>query len=94
MDEITLRAAMAGRPEEFLVTGRMLLRYHKPVPVGERLHLRGSVRRRRGRTVDAEGQLVVSGEVAVEGDATLFRSPDVDFGTKTLAELGWKVYPD
>jgi acyl-coenzyme A thioesterase PaaI-like protein len=94
MDEITLRAAMAGRPQEFLVTGRMVIRYRKPVPVGVPLHLHGSVRRRRGRTVEAEGQLLVSGGVAVEGEATLFPNPDAVFAAQSLAELGWKVYPD
>ena len=94
LDEITLRAAMVGRPDKFLVTGRMLIRYRKPVRVGESVHLQGTVRRRRGRTVEASGRLLVGGEVAVEGEATLFESPEMGFATEKLADLGWKVYPD
>jgi acyl-coenzyme A thioesterase PaaI-like protein len=94
LDEISLRAAMAGEPKRFLVTGRMIIRYRKPVPVGRPIRLEGNVTRRRGRTVDAAGRVLVEGEVAVEGEATLFESPAVEFSADTLEALGWKVYPD
>ncbi len=94
LDEITLRAAMVGRPNTFLVTGRMVIRYRKPVRVGEPVHLQGIVWRRRARAIEARGRLMVAGDVAVEGEATLFESPKVGFATERLADLGWKVYPD
>ena len=94
VDEISLRAAMAGRPTRFMVTGRMVIHYRKPVPVGVPLRLVGNVRRRRARTVEAVGRVLMGSEIAVEGEATLFENPDVQLRPAALEALGWKVYPD
>jgi acyl-coenzyme A thioesterase PaaI-like protein len=94
VDEISLRAAMAGRPTRFMVTGRMVIRYRKPVPVGVPLRLMGNVRRRRTATVEAVGRVLIGSEIAVEGEATLFENQDVQLRPAALEALGWKVYPD
>jgi uncharacterized protein (TIGR00369 family) len=94
VDEISLRAAMAGRPTRFMVTGRMVIRYRKPVPVGVPLRLIGNVRRRRTATVEAIGRVLMGSEIAVEGEATLFENPDVQLRPAALEALGWKIYPD
>ena len=93
VDEISLRAAMAGRPTRFMVTGRMVIHYRKPVPVGVPLRLMGNVRRRRERTVEAVGRVLMGSEIAVEGEATLFENPEVQLRPAALEALGWKVYP-
>jgi hypothetical protein len=77
-----------------MVTGRMVIRYRKPVPVGVPLRLIGNVRRRRTATVEAIGRVLMGSEIVVEGEATLFENPDVQLRPAALEALGWKIYPD
>lgn len=55
LDEIMIKAVLAsGR---LVVTGRMSVEYRKPVSLGSRLNLHGSVVSRRGRLYHTEGMI-------------------------------------
>jgi uncharacterized protein (TIGR00369 family) len=59
LDEIMIKAVLAQ--SRLAVTARMTVNYHKPVPLGTKLTLRGRICRRRGRIFETEGWLADPG---------------------------------
>jgi uncharacterized protein (TIGR00369 family) len=55
LDEIMIKAVLAR--SKLAVTARMTVNYHRPVPLGTRLTLRGRIRNQRGRIFETEGWL-------------------------------------
>jgi uncharacterized protein (TIGR00369 family) len=55
LDEIMIKAVLAR--SKLAVTARMTVNYHKPVPLGTMLTLRGRIRNQRGRIFETEGWL-------------------------------------
>ncbi len=69
---------LAGTPA---YTGRLTVRYHRPVPVGVQLEFRARVQGREGRKLHVVAECQSEGEIVATADA-LFIAVDVDrFGT-------------
>ena len=95
MDEVMGRVFMGGGKTRFMVTAELKIRYRKPVPVGKPLTLRGraisdngKIGRAEGEILDAEGKLLVQGEIVV---ADLPKELAIAAPT---GDSGWRVYPD
>jgi acyl-coenzyme A thioesterase PaaI-like protein len=95
LDEILGRAAMVRNHNNFMVTARMSIRIRQPVPVGERLTVRGRVDRERGAFAFASAEVYLSdGTVVVDADATLAKNPGGEPDESQAEALGWRIYPD
>lgn len=70
-----LDEAMGGylyRMGEKAVTARLAVRYRKPTPVGEELHIRGWIESRRGRFIDMKAEVsLADGTITAEGTAKM-----------------------
>jgi uncharacterized protein (TIGR00369 family) len=94
LDEIAGRAAMIGDHTHFRLTAKLSIRYRRPVPVDETIHLEGWVTEDRGRMATAHAEIrLADGVIAAEGEAVLVDLPDAPDAEEVLAELGWRVYP-
>ena len=95
LDEIAGRAAMIDKPHHFMFTGKMEIRYRRPVPTGESLRLSGRIVQQKSRTAVAESRITLpDGSVGAEAEVTLVRIPDLDMNEEELEALGWQVYPE
>ena len=95
LDEATGRSFIQGDPPKFYVTARLNIRYRKPVPIGQKLVIRGHAGKDMGRIATATGEICdQNGTVLAEAEAVLSEiPPELEKGYDP-AELGWKVYPD
>ena len=60
LDEIMIKAVLAaGHP---VVTGRMSVQYHRPVTLGQKLHLEGTLTGNRGRIYETSGSIYVQAD--------------------------------
>ncbi|MEX0787458.1 MAG: PaaI family thioesterase [Anaerolineales bacterium] len=92
LDEIVGRTAMTEDPDHFMVTAKLEVRFRSPIPLGQRLHLEGSLVRRKGRFAWAHAHVrLPDGSVGAEADAMLV---DIDTLAGDPVELGWRVVPD
>ena len=80
LDEILVWAGLLAE-RVMTVTGKMEIRYRRPVEVTEPLTVRARVEERRGRRLSVSGELVVDDEVRAEGSG-------IYLVTSTLEELG------
>lgn len=95
LDEIVGRAAMVEDHSRFMFTAKLELRYRQPVPLGQKLTLKGKLIRRRGKLAFAQGQLLLEdGSIGAEAEAVLSDVPGMGVSPEQLDALGWKVYPD
>ncbi len=95
LDEAAGRAAMIGDRNRFMFTGRMAVRYRRPVPVETELLVIGRIVKDRRRVAEAHSELrLPDGTVAAEADVTLVEVPAEFLPDANLEALGWKVYPD
>jgi uncharacterized protein (TIGR00369 family) len=95
LDEMVSRAAMIGQHNHFMMTAKLEIRYRKPVPTEERLHLLAQLIRPAGRVATATAQVVLpDGSVAAEAEATLAPMAGAPSDEALLDSLGWKLYPD
>ncbi|MGD2252709.1 MAG: PaaI family thioesterase [Anaerolineales bacterium] len=95
LDEAVGRAVMVGKHYHFMVTAKLIVRYRKPVPVGQRLRLVGRLTRRRGRMATAISELYLQdGTLAAEAEATMIEVSHAPDAVGEMDTLGWKVYPD
>ncbi len=79
----------------WVVTARMNLRFHHPVPLGVRLTAVGEISKQRSRLIEARGELrLPDGAVAVEATATYVRLPDSESEGMEEALQFWRVLPD
>ncbi len=95
LDETMGRAILADdRPERFMFTARMELRYRKGVPLHQPFTANGRVESVRGRMAQVSGEIVLAdGTVAVEATATLVDIPPESMDTMLTVDTGWQVYP-
>ena len=96
LDETIGRALLADDTPEprFMFTAGLNLRYHRPVPLGEEVTVRGWVEKDRGRVVQAGGELLLAdGTVAVEATSTLVAIPPAQIDEMKEQDIGWRVYP-
>ena len=95
LDEITLRAAVAGEPEHLMVTGRIEVRFRQTVPIGVPLRVVGTRLERKRRAARARGEILLpDGTVAAEAESLLMDHPESGLTREALAALGWRVIPD
>jgi uncharacterized protein (TIGR00369 family) len=95
LDEVAGRAAMFKKPHHFMFTGRMEIRYRRPVPTGTPLRLTGRIIQEKSRTAVAESKIELpDGTIGAEAEVTLVRIPDLEMDQTELEALGWQVYPD
>jgi len=95
LDETAARTSMINDHDRFMMTGKLDLRYRKPVPVETLLTLVGHLVRDRGRMVEAHSEIrLPDGSLAAEADVTLIAIPPEYVPDADLNALGWKVYPD
>jgi acyl-coenzyme A thioesterase PaaI-like protein len=94
LDEVASRAAMTGEPTRFRFTAKLEIRYRKPAPIGEILHLHGWIVEDKGSRAIAKADIrLEDGTLLTEAEALLADYP-AEVDESTLAELGWRVYPD
>jgi acyl-coenzyme A thioesterase PaaI-like protein len=79
----------------FALTGRLNIRFGKPVPLDQELTVVGELTRSRSRTYEAIGRIELpDGTVLVEGSGTYVRIPD-EVMEQAQEELEfWQVVPD
>ncbi|HEC23219.1 MAG TPA: PaaI family thioesterase [Chloroflexi bacterium] len=95
LDETAGRVTMISNPDRFMMTGRMTIRYRKPVPTETELTLIGHLIRDRGRTAQAHSEIrLPDGTLAAEAELTLIEIPRELIPDEDLETLGWRVYPD
>jgi len=95
LDEMVSRAAMIGQHNRFMMTAKLEIRYRKPVPTGEELHLQAQLTRPAGRVATAIAHIrLPDGTVAAEAEATLAPMPGGPKDESMLDSLGWRLYPD
>ena len=94
LDEAAGRTTMIGDHNRFTITGKMTIKYRKPVPTETKLTLVGRLIKDRGRMAQAHSEIrLPDGEVAAEAELTLIEM-SVDYSDEGLEALGWKIYPE
>ncbi len=95
LDETMGRAAMVEDPNRFMFTGKIEIKYVKPVPIGEQITVTARLTKDRGRVAHASGELkLADGSVAATATCTLVEVPPEIIEQMDEEEVaGWKVYP-
>jgi uncharacterized protein (TIGR00369 family) len=94
LDECGGRAQM-NRPDKFMVTAQLNVRYRSPVPSKTPLVALGKAGDRRGRVSYAHSELQnLQGEVLAEAELVLVDIPDSQMAEIDPDALGWCVYPE
>jgi acyl-coenzyme A thioesterase PaaI-like protein len=96
LDEVTSRVVMRGDPPRFVVTGKLSIRYRRPVPIETPLILNGRLVEDKGRVITTAGEIrSEAGEVLAEAEAVLFEVERTFFeGMSAAEEQGWRIYPE
>jgi acyl-coenzyme A thioesterase PaaI-like protein len=95
LDETGGRTLMAANNDRFMMTGKLDIRYRKPVPVEVPLTLIGTLVQDRGRIAQVQSKIQLpDGAIAAEAEITLLEMPSAHLPEGSLEALGWKVYPD
>ncbi len=90
LDEVLGRTAIAN--EVWCMTAKLDVRFRKPVPIGERLKLKGEITRHNGRVLEGKGELRLSdGTIAAEAHGTYLKIPDEQMKSYQSALEWWKV---
>ena len=75
LDETVGRTAFLV--DMWAVTGRFVVHYHRPIPIGQEFTAIGEIVRVRGRVLEARGEIrLADGTVAVEAEGTYIRLSD------------------
>ena len=77
------------------MTGRLEIKFRKPVPLDQELTVVGELTRSRSRAYEARGEIrLPDGTALVEGSGTYIRNPD-EVVEQAKSELDfWQVVPD
>ena len=93
LDETMGRVLM--HEDVFAITGRLEIRFSKPVPLDQELTVVGFLTRSRSRAYEARGEIQLSdGTVLVEGSGVYIRIPAEAVQETVTALDYWKVVPD
>jgi acyl-CoA thioesterase FadM len=77
------------------MTGRLEIRFSKPVPLDQELTIVGELTRSRSRAYEAKGEIrLPDGTVLVEGSGIYVRIPDEMVEKARSALDFWQVVPD
>jgi acyl-coenzyme A thioesterase PaaI-like protein len=93
LDEVMGR--VLTHQEIWAMTGRLEVKFGKPVPLDQELTIVGELTRSRSRAYEARGEIrLADGTVLVEGNGVYIRIPDkVVEETKSALDF-WQVIPD
>jgi uncharacterized protein (TIGR00369 family) len=93
LDEVLGRVAIAaGR---WMVTGRLNMRFRRPIPLGETLTVMGEVVSWKKRTLEARGEIrLADGQVGAEATGTFLEIPPEKVEGMEEALAFWQVVPD
>ncbi len=93
LDETIGRALL--RDDYWAVTGKLEVRFLKPIPIGEPLTVVGEITRATRRAVEGRGEIqLADGTVAAEANALYVRLPDAQ-AEQMKSTLGfWGVVPE
>ena len=93
LDEVLGRVAIAS--ERWMVTGRLNIRFRKPVPVGETLTIVGEAVSWKKRTLEARGEIrLADGQLGAEATGTFLEIlPERVEGIEEALAF-WQVVPD
>ncbi len=96
LDEAAGRTVMGEvNPRRVVVTGRMDIRYRRPVPVKQPLVISGQLLRESGLVVNAHSKIEdKQGELLAEADVTLMEIPPALKNRVGWDAADWQVYPD
>lgn len=79
----------------FALTGRLELKFRKPVPLDQELTVVGELTRNRSRAYEAKGEVrLADGTVLVEGTGFYIRIPDEEMERAREELEFWEVVPD
>ncbi len=93
LDEVLGRVAIAA--ERWMVTGRLNIRFRRPVPVGETLTIVGEAVSWKKRTLEARGEIrLADGQVGAEASGTFLEIPPEKVEGMQDALAFWQVVPD
>ena len=77
------------------ITGRLEIKFAKPVPLDQELTVIGELTRNRSRAYEARGEIrLPDGTVLVEGSGLYIRIPDEVIQEAKSALDFWEVVPD
>ena len=80
------------RDDYWAVTGKLDVRFRKPVPIGQPLQVIGEVTRATRRAVEGHGTILLAdGTVAAEADALYVRLPDAQVSEMKNGLGFWEV---
>lgn len=95
LDEVLVRAFMAADHDRFMYTGKLTVKFRKPVPTDTPLTVIGNVIKDRGRTAESKAQVFGPGsELLAEAQGLLIALPENVLDPGDRDALGWKVYSD
>jgi|WetSurMetagenome_2_1015567.scaffolds.fasta_scaffold10938_4 uncharacterized protein (TIGR00369 family) len=96
LDEVTARVYMNDSTEnKLMMTGKLEIRYRKPVPVGEPIEIVGMPGELNGRIATARGELRdANGTVLAEAVSTLVQASDAVVNNMNLDTRKWIMIPD
>lgn len=91
LDETIGRTAIAG--DLWCMTARLEVRFRKPVPIGERLHIVGEISRNNGRLLQGHGEirLGTDDQLLAEATGTFVRIPNDQIESYKQALAWWRV---
>ncbi len=94
LDETMGRAAFVRDPNRFLITLKIEIKFRKPAPLGEPLHIVARIEKDRGRRITVSGAVhLPDGSIAAEATGLMAEMPEeMTAGLDPEAE-GWKIYP-
>jgi uncharacterized protein (TIGR00369 family) len=93
LDEVLGRVAIAA--ERWMVTGRLNIRFRRPIPVGETLTAVGEVVSWKKHILEARGEIrLAGGQVGAEATGTFLEIPAEQAEGMQEALVFWQVVPD
>jgi len=96
LDEVTARVYMNDSTgDKLMLTGKLEVRYRKPVPIGESIEVIGIPMGENGRTATARGELRDSkGLLLAEAITTMVLAPENVVAQMDLGSRQWVQAPD
>ena len=93
LDETLGRVAIAA--ERWMVTGRLNIRFRRPIPVGETLTVLGEAVTWKKRVLEARGEIrLADGQVGAEATGTFLEIPPEQADDMEEALAFWQVVAD
>ncbi len=91
LDETIGRTAIAD--DWWCMTAELEIRFKKPVPIGQPLHVIGEITQKKGRLLKARGEirLACDDQLLVEAHGTFLKIPDDQIERYKVVLGGWRV---